>query len=145
MEYASKKNTDKNIYWYHFNHVPSWGNDKHCSQPDGGVCHGAEVAFVFGSTKANPFTPQELQLSEMMRWYWASFVRSGGDVNTYAKQSVSNNSLYVEWDRYDYNGGKETTILLNTGEIVTNTPFEDDVHYCDFWDNEIGYDWLNRL
>ena len=144
MENASKKNKNP-VYWYHFDRVPSWGNDPRCSQPDGGVCHGAEVAFVFGSTIAHPFTPDELQLSEMMRWYWASFVKSGGDPNEYAKTSNSNNTLYIEWDKYDFNGGKETTILLNTKKLNSATPFQDDVTYCDFWDNEIGYDWLNRV
>merc|ERR1712060_395553 len=66
------------VYWYHFNHVPSWGQDVHCAQPNGGSCHGAEVSFVFG-TLPEKATKDENQLSDMMRLYWTSFVKSGGN------------------------------------------------------------------
>lgn len=141
MTMSASMHTDANVYWYHFDHVPSYGNDEHCMQPNGGVCHSAEVSFVFGSNKQ--FTSEEEELSQMMRWYWASFARSGGDVNEYAAKS--NNKLYTKWNAYKQGGDEQATMLFNTGKLKVDAPFADDVKYCDFWDNEIGYDWINRL
>ena len=140
----SKFHTSKSTYWYHFDHTPSWGNDTHCSAPDGGPCHGAEVSFVFGTIPPEKATAAEQELSDMMRLYWTSFARGSGDVNVYAKSG--NNKLFKEWAPYAYAKGKsaEGTMLLDTNELQVDSPYEDDIEYCDWWDREIGYDWLNR-
>ena len=129
------------IYWYHDNHVPSFGSNSHCDQPNGGVCHTDEIPFVWGSTIAWNFTNDEMILSEMMRWYWASFAKGFGDVNKYSKES--DNELYVEWINYDVKNNNRATMLFNTGKLTVEAPFENDEKYCDFWD-QIGYDWINR-
>jgi len=139
----SKFHSARNIYWYHYDHTPSYGSDKHCSAPDGGVCHGAEVSFVFG-TISEQATAAEQELSDMMRLYWTSFARSGDDPNAFAKDG--DNKLWTQWTQYDYAKGQsaEGTMLLNTNALQVDSPFEDDIEYCDWWDREIGYDWLNR-
>merc|ERR1712150_233535 len=113
MTMSASKANDGNVYWYHFDHVPSFGSDVHCTQPNGGVCHSAEVPFVFGSN--HPFTENEMELSEMMRWFWSSFARSGGDVNKYA--ATSNNKLYVRWDAYKEGADGQATMLFDTEKL----------------------------
>ena len=108
------------------------------------VCHTAEVPFVF-DTVAGSATEAERELSEMMMLYWTSFAKSGGDINEFAKKG--SNKLFVEWKAYDGSQGHQgqSTILLDTDKCSVETPFADDVEFCDWWDQEIGYNWLNRL
>ena len=80
-----------------------------------------------------------------MMLYWSSFAKSGGDINEFAKKG--NNKLFVEWKAYDDRDGHQGqgTILFDADKCAVDSPFDDDVEFCDWWDQEIGYNWLNRL
>jgi len=79
------------------------------------------------------YDSSEIQLSAMMRWYWATFAQHSAPL-------TGNNGtpLSIMWQRYNLT--KEATIMLNTGYLQMVYNF--DTEACNMWDS-FGYPWTN--
>ncbi|XP_059120208.1 liver carboxylesterase-like isoform X2 [Peromyscus eremicus] len=68
------------VYFYEFQHQPSFIKHKHVRPSNVRADHGDHVAFVFGSYFGGlkvDFTEEEKLLSKRMMKYWANFARHG--------------------------------------------------------------------
>jgi carboxylesterase type B len=116
------------VHMFVFDHVLSFGvaawgpNYTFC---DHKVCHGAELAFEFGSGELNyTLTAAEYVLQKDVQTAVGNFAVSG-DPN-------SPTALQQRWGAVEEN----TTYVFGTPSSVTQSYNEG---LCDFWDSEVGY------
>ncbi|XP_054166242.1 acetylcholinesterase-like, partial [Oppia nitens] len=70
--FAEHSTAGRNVYFYELTYQ-SAGMSKHCQ----GVCHGAELEFVFGRPLVSSGPKIDQQLSREVMSYWINFVKTG--------------------------------------------------------------------
>jgi len=131
---ATKYNTNS-AFFYHFIHVSGWNSLFYpgYSQCNNAVCHGNELPYVFDASSTSPlsgsWSTQEIQLSQLMQWYWGTFAKN---------QNPSNGNGHGNtWT--SYNDQTQPTMMfdINESKIVLNY----DTVTCNFWDS-MNYTWI---
>ncbi len=122
-----------NTYLYVFDHILSfkaWG-DRYpfC---EGHVCHGAELAILFGNAPLCNFTvtQDEQVYTQMMMDYWGNFIRTGNP----------NSNALPQWPSVATNPLELMYFGPSTQQIKPISSYKQ--KYCDSWD-KFGYkfDW----
>ena len=139
---TNDKDENKNIFLFHFNHVPSFAdilwdpiNATECLTR---VCHGSDLPFVFrpnGGPVNVSFPENEMDLAKAMQFYWAQFGKSQtpGDGNT----KLYNNGTIVNWGQF--NVTMQNTMIFDVDKMKLVSNYDKDK--CQVWD-EINYPWL---
>ena len=134
-----RNRTAEEVWMYHFNHLASfsnqeWGNGTACAQK---VCHGSDLPFWFRPQITQfgvNYTNDEYILADTMSGFAGSF----------AKNHNPGTSAFegIKWEPYKTDSVQdEKSMYFETPKVnMRDAPFKD---ICDFWDNEIGYDWVN--
>jgi len=105
---------------YLFNRVPSGGN------PDFGVIHGAELAFVFGKPVPgsviipSKLDAEEQELANKIADYWTKFAKEGSPGESPEK-----------WSRFTQE--TEISLVLDVPNISTVSSYKKEL--CDLWDS----------
>ena len=135
-----RNTTGEDVWMYHYNHLSSfskqqWGKNKtECYEK---VCHGSDLPYWF-RPNLTPFgfnfTEEEYILADTMSEFSGNF----------AKNHNPGTSTFegIKWEQYKTDSVQdEKSMYFETPKIhMREAPFE---AICDFWDNEIGYGWVN--
>ncbi len=101
------------------------------------LCHFECLSHIVFRPNLGPlnasYTSEEFELAKMFQWFWSSFSKSK-DPNKNAK---GENSLFIEWPRFNSSGEAVMNLDLELSVI-----YGEDTTVCDFWDS-LGYTWLD--
>ncbi|XP_049330061.1 cAMP-regulated D2 protein [Astyanax mexicanus] len=121
------------MWTYVFDHAVSdhsiWSGLTFCYDQS---CHGAELPFLFGSTKVANFTmtPAERLLSNRMVCYWGSFAHSGAPSSRTPPSEFCRQQRPPAWPEYSASSG---WLMMNlTVRSHAQAGSRNDI--CDFWD-----------
>jgi acetylcholinesterase/cholinesterase len=134
-----------NAFVYRFEHIlsfpglfPTFGLPTVCENR---TCHATELPFVFHQHLNYTLTADEEALSRDFVSYWTAFARTS-DVNGATPAGAGS----VYWPRYNVSDRLNMRMAVprsieSSDDVQQNGTAPGTQGVCDFFDNQVGYDW----
>lgn len=127
----------QSTWLYLFDHVSSfdfWAPEfSYCT---GHNCHGEDLPFIFGSASLydnHTYTADEASMVQQWQTIWGRFARNGDPNNSAGDRQPIN---VPSWPSFDISSPQRMQVATPSFSIVQKYQ----AHFCDFWDNVVGYD-----